>query len=36
MKNPVQGLHHVTVMAADAQRNVDFYSETLAQRMVKL
>jgi len=36
MKNPVQGLHHVTVMAADAQRNVDFYSETLAQRMVKV
>ncbi|WP_424952271.1 VOC family protein [Deinococcus sp.] len=36
MKNPVQGLHHVTVMAADAQRNVDFYSELLAQRMVKV
>jgi glyoxalase family protein len=36
MKNPVQGLHHVTVMAADAQRNVDFYSQTLAQRMVKV
>ena len=36
MKNPVQGLHHVTVMAADAQRNVDFYSQTLAQRMIKV
>jgi glyoxalase family protein len=36
MKNPIQGLHHVTVMAADAQRNVDFYSQTLAQRMVKV
>jgi glyoxalase family protein len=36
MKNPVQGLHHVTVMAADAQRNVDFYSLSLAQRMVKV
>jgi len=36
MKNPVQGLHHVTVMAADAQRNVDFYSVLLGQRMVKV
>ena len=36
MKNPVQGLHHVTVMAADAQRNIDFYSVLLGQRMVKV
>lgn len=36
MKNPVQGLHHVTVMAANAQRNVDFYSVLLGQRMVKV
>jgi len=33
---PVQGLHHVTVMAADPQRNIDFYSVTLGQRLVKV
>lgn len=32
----VQGLHHVTVMAQDPQRNVDFYSQTLGQRLVKV
>ncbi|WP_425147955.1 VOC family protein [Deinococcus sp.] len=36
MKNPVQGLHHVTVMAASAQRNLDFYSVVLGQRVVKV
>ncbi|SMB91749.1 VOC family protein [Deinococcus hopiensis] len=34
--SPVQGLHHVTVMAADPQRNIDFYSQTLGQRLVKV
>ncbi|EYB68271.1 phospholipase/carboxylesterase [Deinococcus phoenicis] len=33
---PVQGLHHVTVMASDPQRNIDFYSQTLGQRLVKV
>jgi glyoxalase family protein len=33
---PVQGLHHVTVMAQDPQRNIDFYSQTLGQRLVKV
>ncbi|MEF2277730.1 VOC family protein [Deinococcus sp. YIM 134068] len=33
---PVQGLHHVTVMAQDPQRNIDFYSRTLGQRLVKV
>ncbi|WP_104990215.1 VOC family protein [Deinococcus sp. NW-56] len=34
--SPVQGLHHVTVMASDPQRNIDFYSQTLGQRLVKV
>ncbi|HWG84778.1 MAG TPA: VOC family protein, partial [Deinococcales bacterium] len=33
---PVQGLHHLTVMASDPQRNVDFYTQLLGQRMVKV
>lgn len=32
----VQGLHHLTVMASDPQKNVDFYTQVLAQRMVKV
>ncbi|SEI89822.1 glyoxalase family protein [Deinococcus reticulitermitis] len=32
----VQGLHHLTVMASDPQRNVDFYTDLLGQRMVKV
>ena len=31
----VQGLHHITVMASDPQRNIDFYTQVLGQRMVK-
>ncbi|WP_029475729.1 VOC family protein [Deinococcus frigens] len=34
--SPVQGLHHVTVMASDPQRNIDFYTQVLGQRMVKV
>ncbi len=34
--SPVQGLHHLTVMASDPQRNIDFYSQTLGQRLVKV
>ncbi len=34
--SPVQGLHHVTVMASDPQRNIDFYTHVLGQRMVKV
>ncbi|WP_221090403.1 VOC family protein [Deinococcus aquaedulcis] len=33
---PVQGLHHVTIMASDPQRNVDFYTGVLGQRLVKV
>ncbi|MDO4247341.1 MAG: VOC family protein, partial [Deinococcus sp.] len=34
--NPIQGLHHLTVMASDPQRNVDFFTQVLGQRMVKV
>ncbi|MBS3785984.1 MAG: ring-cleaving dioxygenase [Gammaproteobacteria bacterium] len=30
-----QGLHHVTAVAADPQRNVDFYTRVLGLRLVK-
>lgn len=30
-----QGLHHVTAVAADPQRNVDFYTHVLGLRLVK-
>lgn len=36
MKTPVQGLHHLTVMAGDPQRNIDFYTRLLGQRLVKV
>jgi glyoxalase family protein len=29
------GLHHVTAIASDPQRNVDFYTEVLGLRLVK-
>ena len=32
---PLTGIHHVTAIAADAQRNVDFYSGVLGLRLVK-
>jgi glyoxalase family protein len=31
----IQGLHHITLVSADAQRTVDFYVETLGLRFVK-
>ena len=31
----IKGLHHVTVIASDPQRNVDFYRNVLGQRLVK-
>ncbi len=31
----VRGIHHVTAVAADAQRNVDFYVGVLGMRLVK-
>lgn len=31
----IQGLHHITVMASNPQRNIDFYVNVLGQRLVK-
>src|SRR3954471_1158814 len=31
----LEGLHHVTMITADAQRNVDFYADQLGLRLVK-
>ncbi len=33
--DPIQGLHHVTAVTRDVQRNVDFYRNVLGQRLVK-
>jgi glyoxalase family protein len=35
MPEPIVGLHHVTAIASDPQRNLDFYSEILGLRFVK-
>lgn len=33
---PIRGLHHVTAIAGEPQRNLDFYTEVLGMRLVKL
>lgn len=33
---PLVGIHHVTAIASDPQRNLDFYTQTLGLRFVKL
>ena len=35
MKTPIAGLHHVTAIASDPQRNLDFYTQVLGLRFVK-
>ena len=35
MPKPIAGLHHVTAIASDPQRNLDFYTEVLGLRFVK-
>ena len=35
MPEPIVGLHHVTAIASDSQRNLDFYTELLGLRFVK-
>ena len=35
MPQPIIGLHHVTAIASDPQRNLDFYTEVLGLRLVK-
>lgn len=36
MSTPIPGIHHVTVIAGDPQRNIDFYSQVLGLRLVKV
>ncbi len=35
MVQPILGIHHVTAIASDPQRNLDFYTEVLGLRLVK-
>ena len=35
MKNHHKGIHHITALAGDAQRNADFYVKSLGMRLVK-
>jgi glyoxalase family protein len=35
MENRIQGLHHITAIAGEAQRNFDFYTKVLGLRLVK-
>ncbi len=35
MAQPIVGLHHVTAIASDPQRNLDFYTQVLGLRFVK-
>ncbi|WP_163380386.1 ring-cleaving dioxygenase [Cyclobacterium sp. SYSU L10401] len=35
MENLISGIHHVTAIASDPQRNVDFYTQVLGLRLVK-
>ncbi len=35
MRERIEGLHHVTALATDPQRNVDFYTDVLGLRLVK-
>jgi glyoxalase family protein len=36
MQRELLGIHHITAITADAQRNVDFYTDILGLRLVKL
>jgi glyoxalase family protein len=35
-KNPVSGIHHVTAICSNPQKNIDFYTKLLGLRLVKL
>ena len=35
IKPVLHGLHHVTAITANAQANLDFYTQTLGMRLVK-
>ncbi len=32
----IQGIHHISIISADAQRTVDFYTQVLGQRLIKV
>ena len=32
----ILGIHHVTAIASDPQKNIDFYTQVLGLRLVKL
>src|ERR1700758_3011579 len=36
MANNILGIHHVTAIAGDPQENIDFYTDLLGLRLVKL
>ena len=35
-RQTISGIHHITAMAGDPQRNLDFYTDVLGLRLVKL
>lgn len=35
MNKPISGIHHVTAIASEPQRNLDFYTQVLGMRLVK-
>jgi glyoxalase family protein len=35
MQQPISGIHHVTAIASEPQRNLDFYTQVLGMRLVK-
>ena len=36
MQNEISGIHHITAIASDPQKNVDFYTSVLGLRLVKI
>jgi glyoxalase family protein len=36
MPEPIRGIHHITAIASDPQRNLDFYTQVLGLRLIKL
>ena len=35
-KNDISGIHHITAICSDPQKNIDFYTKLLGLRLVKL
>ena len=35
MEKPISGIHHVTAIASNPQRRLDFYTEVFGLRLVK-